>query len=142
LKTRETIRVPPGYEDDRYCYACGETNPEGFRLRFDLDRERRAIAADVVFRREHQGWKGVVHGGFLALILDEVMVNLAILLDLAAVTAEMTVRLKRPARVGVPVRATGRIDEVRGRLVLASARVVQEGAEVASATGKLLRPGA
>lgn len=131
---------PPGYDDDRYCYACGERNPEGFRLSFDVDRAARTISTEVVFRKEHQGWNGVVHGGFLALVLDELMVNLAILLDLRSVTAEMTVRLKRPARPGVPVRGTGRIDGIRGRLVRASASLVQEGVEVASSTGKLLRP--
>lgn len=137
---RRTFLPPPGYDDDRSCYACGERNPEGLRLSFDVDRAARTISTEVVFRKVHQGWNGVVHGGFLALVLDELMVNLAILLGLQAVTAEMTVRLKRPARPGLQVRGTGRIDDVRGRLVRASASLVQEGLEVASATGRLLRP--
>lgn len=132
----------PGFEDDRGCYACGERNPEGLRLAFDLDRAARTLSTEVVFRDAHQGWRGVVHGGFLGLVLDELMVNLAVLLGLGAVTAEMSLRLRRPARVGVLTRGTARLGETRGRLVLASADLLQDGEAVASATGKLLRPSA
>jgi len=118
--------VPLELTDDRMCYICGKDNPHGFRLDFEHP-EKGLLRARVVFRKEHQGYKDIVHGGLVAAVLDEMMVNLAWVEGLPAVTAEITVRLKKPVRVGRPVLFEGRFDKVGPRAIRASASARDEG---------------
>lgn len=121
------------------CYACGHENARGLKMRFEHP-EKGILRSSIVFSKEHQGYKGVVHGGMLALVLDEMMVNLAWKEGLGAVTAELTVRLKKPTRVGETVRLEGRLDKAEGRLIRASAEAKNDAGELlASATAVCIR---
>ena len=93
--------------DDRMCFGCGVKNRRGLKLAFDLDRGARRIRTDWTPTREFQGYAGIVHGGILALILDELLGNLLWGLKKPSVTAEFMVRFRRPARVGVPIQFEG-----------------------------------
>ncbi|HTL70527.1 MAG TPA: PaaI family thioesterase [Candidatus Eisenbacteria bacterium] len=121
--------MPVVLEDDHMCFACGRLNAAGLRLRFD--HEPGILRSRVIFKKEHQGFKDVVHGGMMALVLDEMMVNLAWMEGHGAVTAELTVRLKKAARVGEEILLEGRIEGVRGKLLRA-------GADARTSTGELL----
>jgi uncharacterized protein (TIGR00369 family) len=126
--------------DDRWCFACGEKNPHGLRLEFRL--EDGVLRTSFTFRKEHQGYTDIVHGGFLCLILDEVMLNLAWRTGLRAVTAGLDVRFKKPVRVGDTVDFSGRIVSRSGRLLLAEAEARDcDGKVVASAQAKCLMVG-
>ena len=103
-------------EDDHWCYACGRDNDKGLRLDF-RHPEKGRLTAEAVFSREHQGFKGMTHGGMVAMLLDEMMVNLAWVEGIPAVTAELTVRLKKPVKTGEKVHLEGRIEREEGRLV-------------------------
>ena len=52
-------------EDDHHCFVCGTENPKGLHLQFER-REPGRLASSVVFSRDHQGFKGIVHGGMMA----------------------------------------------------------------------------
>ena len=54
------------------CFVCGESNAAGLKLRFETDG--RIVRTRFHPRPEHAGFKGVVHGGIIATVLDEVMV--------------------------------------------------------------------
>ena len=107
-------------EDNHGCYVCGKDNPRGFRLDFSHPEEG-ILRTEVVFRAEHQGYKNIVHGGMVTMLLDEMMVNLTWIEDTPSVTAELTVRLKKPVKVGERVLFEGRIDRREARAVYASA---------------------
>ncbi len=129
-------------EDDQYCFVCGKENTLGFGLTFK-HTPGKFIRTEVVFDKKHQGYKGIVHGGFISMLLDEVMVNLAWKEKKPAVTAELTVRLKKAVRIGEKVIFEGRFDEVKGRLIRASAEARGEGGELlATATAQcmMIRP--
>ncbi len=83
-------------EDDRWCFACGQENPFGLQTRWTIDPDGTARARFAPERR-HQGWRGVVHGGILATLMDEAMAQCVRSIDSGGVTAEMTVRFKKPA---------------------------------------------
>lgn len=87
-------------EDDNYCFACGSLNNSGLKLQFKLDSKSKAISTEFIPRKVHQGFRDIVHGGIIGLILDECMVNLIWKLGIRAVTAEYTVRLLNPAKIG------------------------------------------
>ena len=69
---------------------------------------------------------GMVHGGIISAILDEVMAWSLYRLDVWAVTAKLSITFKKPLEVGVPTRAYGRIVENRGRLLDVAGSIVRE----------------
>ena len=128
-------------QDDQMCFCCGRKNPDGLQLNFELVGERK-IKTQYTFPKKFQGFKDIVHGGIIATVLDEVMVNLAYRLGIMAVTASMEIRLKRPARVGQTITFYGEIGNSAKRLVEAAAQAYDaEGALVAEATAKLMKVG-
>ena len=130
----ETIRLG----DDRWCFACGENNPLGLKLKFTLDQHG-ALHTSFTFRKEHQGYTDVVHGGFLGLILDEIMLNLAWRLGVRAVTAGLELRFKKVVRVGDTVDFKGWIGEHKNRLLKAQAEARDaRGEVVATAAAKCI----
>jgi uncharacterized protein (TIGR00369 family) len=88
----------------------------------------------------YQSWKGVVHGGMVALMLDEAVGWAAWHQGRPGVTGKLEVRYRLPLRVGERVRVTGRVDSVRRNLVYASATIgrVSDGARVAEASATLM----
>jgi len=123
----------------RSCFVCGEANPLGLQLRFETDG--RLVHAKFSPRPEHSGLKGVVHGGLIATILDEIMVwACAVQTRRFVFCAELQVRFLHPMRPGSDVALTGelvanrkgRILETRGSAADAS------GLRLAEATGKYL----
>ena len=128
------------FRDDRVCFVCGEKNPAGLKLRIQTDAERGESSVDVTFPEYLQGWAKVVHGGLLAMVLDEAMIYAAKAKGLKCVTGEMTVRFVKPASTGVAYKLKGRFIEDKGRIVLAESELLDsDGLEVARATGKLFK---
>lgn len=128
MMTAEAIR------DNDYCFACGELNPLGLHLRFS--QEGSTLTAVCRPGVHHQGYEGVVHGGIIATILDDVMSNLVTRVAGAiTVTAELKVRLRRPARVEQTLRAEAEMIEHRGRLYRACSKLL------AGASGEVIAEG-
>jgi uncharacterized protein (TIGR00369 family) len=135
---RPALAGLPLLEDDGYCFVCGGDNPQGLRLAWQTDG--RQATAQFTPQRVHQGWRGVVHGGLLAALLDEAMTRLVWQRAGAAVTAEMTVRYLAPARTGEPLVIRGEVLDESKRLVLARAEITgPNGTVVARAEGKTLK---
>jgi uncharacterized protein (TIGR00369 family) len=90
------------------CFVCGESNPFGLKLRFETDG--RIVQTRFVPRAEHTGFKGVVHGGILATVLDEIMVwACAVPTRKFAYCAELTVRYLQPLAPGQEVIVTSEL---------------------------------
>lgn len=90
---------------------------------------------------EHMGFKGVIHGGLLSTVLDEVMVwACGLQTKRFAFCAEMTVRFLQPVSPGTELTAIGRLKEDRrGRMFLATGELQDaSGTVVASSSGKYL----
>jgi len=126
--------------DDGHCFACGRENPSGLGLLF---REEGAmVSAPFVARGEHQGFKGIVHGGIITTVLDEAMIKAVLLRGVGAVTAEITVRFKRPLYVGDPSTVEAEVATMGNRLIHTTARIMgPDGSVIAEAAAKLLRNG-
>ncbi len=129
-------------EDDHMCYVCGKANEKGLRLDF-IHSQKGRLEATVVFSEHHQGFKGIVHGGMMAMVLDEMMVNLAWKEGIPAVTAELHVRLKKAAKTGEKIHLEGHMKgggEGKKRAFQASSLAKNERGEVlASATATCIR---
>ena len=56
-----------------WCFACGKENEHGLHMRFEIDDDK--CTAYFTPRREHQSYTGRMHGGLVAVLLDEVTGN-------------------------------------------------------------------
>lgn len=126
--------------DDSMCFACGRKNPDGLHLEFSYgDGE---VSASIAFPGKYQGYGDVVHGGLISTVLDEAMVTLLNKMGHLAVTAELTVRFLRPARIGEKISVTAWLLESRGKHFRVAARAVdQSGAEIARAESRCVSLG-
>ncbi|MCC6127846.1 MAG: hypothetical protein IT584_01415 [Chlamydiae bacterium] len=68
--------MKPVYEDDRHCFACGMENLDGLRIVWHT--EGLFTEAEFTADRKFQGWKGLLHGGIVATLLDDAMTRLAL----------------------------------------------------------------
>jgi len=129
-----------GLDDDNGCFVCGKSNPIGLKLEFAMEGDE--YVTYFTPAKNHQGWLGIVHGGLVSTVLDEVMARYVYVAGHNAVTGEITVRLKRPAPIGKPIRFAGHIDEVRNRVIECSARATgEDGTLIAEATGRMVKVG-
>lgn len=134
--------APLTLADDQMCIGCGARNPQGLHLTFDLDLPHQRITTRWTPAKTHQGYADIVHGGMLGLVLDELMGNLLWKLQRPAVTAELTVRFRRPARVGEPLVCEGQVESVQRRSVwMTAAARTADGAVVADARARYVQIG-
>ncbi|MCX6566955.1 MAG: PaaI family thioesterase [Candidatus Aminicenantes bacterium] len=136
--------VQTEWNDDHFCFACGEHNMEGLRIKFEYPEPGRCRAVFLPERR-FQGWKDILHGGIISTLLDEALAHAyggkTRGAGEAAVTAELTVKFKKPIKIGVPVYLEGRVVSVSGRVIEGESTLCDEsGTVLASATGKLIKP--
>lgn len=124
---------------DNRCFGCGSLNEEGLRMRFQ-PLEPGVSAAEYTVPARYQGWAGVVHGGVVALILDEAVGWAAWHAGHSGVTGKLEVRYRLPLLVGERIRVVGRLHERRRALLRCSAEIerMSDGARVAEATASLM----
>jgi gamma-glutamylcyclotransferase len=116
------------------CFGCSPHNPRGLRLSFER-RGRGVVETDYVAAPELCGMDGVIHGGVQAALLDEAMgfaVHAAFddrdESDVA--TIELSLRYRRMAPTGQPLR-------IRGEFVRAEGRDVWVRGEIRDGAGRL-----
>lgn len=71
---------------------------------------------------QYVGYDGVVHGGILFALLDDVMANWLYLRGEVCFTAKAEIRYRRPVLVGENLSLEGRLLERRGRRVVLEGR--------------------
>jgi len=112
-------------ETNGNCFVCGENNPNGLRLSFEIDKEKQTLKTTFVASPTFQGWDGIVHGGILSTLLDEAMAKLVYELGYQAVTASIEIKFKKPAPILEPLLVYGEVTEVSRRLIRAKARIAK-----------------
>lgn len=122
-----------------HCFACGNANPDGMRLKFYFDEERRLAVCNFKLAKRYTGPPGHAHGGIIATILDEAMGKVNKLRSVVALTKSMTVEYLRPVPLRQPLTVTGREQQVLGREHTNVAEIQDEKGEVlARSTGKFI----
>ena len=126
------------YADDHYCLCCGDKNPLGFKMKFRFEGDR--LLSEVAVPKAFQGFAGVVHGGVLGTLLDELMVNLHWLKGVKTVTAEYQVRLRAACPTDRKILlAAWPVEAKRNLYFVASEARLEDGSLVAEATAKCVR---
>ena len=88
------------------CFAC--SNPSGLNLRFFHAED--GVVTDYVVPDNFCGFDGMVHGGFISMILDETCCwALFARYGRLGVTRQLTVRFLLPVPTGEPLQVEGRV---------------------------------
>ncbi len=124
-------------KDDGYCFVCGRLNPAGLHLSFEKSQSK--VITSFTPKKEYQGYADIIHGGIITTVLDEAMVKVCILNGINAMTAEITVRFKKPLLTGTTCRVEAWINSEGSRLIEAEAVMKdQDGDIVAFSKAKLI----
>ena len=126
------MRLEPKPENP--CFGCGGGNPRGMRLSFERDDTRQRIVGHFRLGEEYQGGSGYLHGGIIALLLDEAMSKATRFHAEHAVTADLRVQYKHPIRVHTDI-------VVEGFMIRREGRQLYHEGEIRSAAGDLLARG-
>ena len=120
-----------------HCFVCGPENPIGLNLKFLSEAKRTWTEFNP--DRRHEGYKGLVHGGIIAAILDEVMIKAALAQGIVCVTASMEIRYKAPANIASQFHFEASVTSVRGRLIETTGTMIDEkGKLIAEANAKYM----
>lgn len=125
------------FEEDNYCFCCGKENPIGLKL--DIKEINGEIYTELTIRREFQGYKNILHGGFVSMLLDEVMAHAAFRKTGGKPTAtgKIEVSFKKPIFAGEKIKIYGKVDDVRGKIIKTSGKILNSKSEI-SATAKAI----
>jgi len=95
--------------NSRKCFVCGVDNPFGLQLKF-YDLEPGEVLVEFTVPERFQGYPGIVHGGIVAAMLDEVT-SRTLMGEVEAprfmYTARLEVRYRKNVPVGQPLRILG-----------------------------------
>lgn len=95
-----------------WCFGCGSQNPFGLKLTFEENED--TYITHFTGRPEHQGYDGIMHGGIVSTLLDEIMARYIYAKGMNAVTGKLEVRYLKPTPIGVPLLIKGRVVRHRG----------------------------
>jgi acyl-coenzyme A thioesterase PaaI-like protein len=108
----------------RYCFVCGRENPVGLKLDFYAVSPEEVISEYIV-PVKYQGYPGVVHGGIIAAMLDEVTGRVFMHGDPPRFmyTAKLSIRYRKPVPVGHKLKLVGHAGKDNGRVAYATGEI-------------------
>lgn len=118
---------------------CGKGNSSGLQLSFRLEGEelRGSFRPDPIY----QGFDGIVHGGILASVLDDAMVNLLWMKGTKLVSAVLKVRYYQPAKVGEELQIKAWLEKKRHGVYMTEGILTDpNGNRIATAEARLMSP--
>jgi len=121
------------------CFGCGKDNPIGVALSMYWDGNK--VKASFIPKKEFAGFEGIIHGGIVCTLLDEVMWWAIAAKDKkCTVTAEMKIKFHRPVKTDGEYDVEGWVKEHPKRKVyIAAAKVINdEGKLCAEAEGRFI----
>ena len=119
--------------------VIGDANPIAPPMRV-RQCEDGSVIGEATMRPIHEGPPGVVHGGWVASLLDQLLGHANAAAGVGGFTAQLTVRYRRPTPYDVPLLLRARTDSVEGRTVTSSGEIVADGVVTAEASGVFKMP--
>ncbi len=126
--------------DDHNCFGCGAGNPWGLHLIFFAEPEG-AMLSHWTPALNHQGYDGMVHGGIISTVFDEVMAWAVTNAGIWAVTGRLSTTYRKPVEIGIPTIARAEVGPVTSRTVDVTATIRREadGLLLAEASARFIR---
>src|SRR4051812_5093700 len=120
-----------------YSPVVGPLNAIAPPVTFTFDGER--MSGTGTLAAPYTGPPGAVHGGVVALVLDELLGAVNACLGLGAYTGTLTVRYERPTPIGEELTFDAWVDRTEGRKVFSVGTISASGAVTARAEGVFIR---
>ena len=115
---------------DHMCFACGEGNNKGLKLKF-FSQGNKTIT-EFTASEEHQGYPGIMHGGLITTILDELMSRSVNSLGYFGVTARMEIRFRQQVPLGEKIRCESQVIKVKKKIIDVEAKAFFENGKLAA----------
>ncbi len=132
---------PVKQPNSRSCFACGLENPFGLGLTFyELGPDR--LESHYTVSEHFEGYPGVVHGGIVASMLDE-MVSRAAMIGQAnrfMMTAKLEIRYRKPVPTGAALHLQAQLTRLVERMATATAKIRLPDGTVAAEAEAVLVP--
>lgn len=137
----ETTLAPRNDATDHACFGCGQLNEHGLRLELVPDPNGYGVYTSFTPPPRTEGYTGMVHGGIITTVLDEVMAWSLARHGIWAVTGSLSTRYRQPVALGEPTTATGYLLRDRGRAIEMRGEIRRDadGALLAEATAMFIR---
>ena len=106
------------------CFVCGRKNPVGLYMQFHDNGESEVVSKFTV-PEHYQGYPGIVHGGVLAAMLDEVVARVSMIGDPHhfMMSVKLAILYRHPVPVSTPLKIVGKIVRLHGRLGKAEGKI-------------------
>lgn len=123
-------------EDDKHCFACGDMNEYGLHADITTNDDNTSYCKITVPSR-FQGWKGMVHGGIISTLLDEISIYACRKISLRGVTAEIDVKFRKPVPIDTELELKAKVVDQKRRLIMVEAELLVNGVIHATAETKV-----
>ena len=122
------------FTDYGLCFVCGPKNECGLGLKFDRSGDK--VTTRYTPLDHHQGFPGILHGGIISSLLDEVMSRVSVLEGKWTQTVKLEVIFRRPISLCQTVTAEAKKVGERRKLVQAEGMILlEDGSFAAEAKG-------
>lgn len=122
-----------------HCFVCGLSNLYGLQLSF-YETAPGEVTSEVTVSERYQGYPGIVHGGIVAAMLDEVCgrAHMGGEQPRFMYTARLEVHYRKNVPVGVPLKVIGRVLNSKSRTAKSSGIIVGLEGEVLAEADALM----
>lgn len=125
--------------NSNFCFACGLANEFGLQMKF-YNSGPGEVTAQYTVQEQYQGYPGVVHGGIVAAMLDEVAARTHLGGDNPRFmyTAKLNIRYRKNVPIGKPLRIVGKIGKSKKRAATATGEIYGPDEELLAQADALL----
>lgn len=119
------------------CFVCGTLNPIGLHL--EIKEGEGWSRAVWTVEEPYIGYEGVLHGGIMASIMDDLMAHALYYTDLNVVTAHLELDYRIPIHVGEEIQCEAQVTEFgKGRSIRVEGVIKKNGIAAAEAKGVMV----
>jgi len=112
------------------CFGCGADNPLGLKLTFEGDPETGKAWTEFDPASFMAGGINMMHGGFIALLLDEASSKVLSILEKRGVTRNIDVSFENPVSLSSRIRLEAELIRHEGRKHFIDARILNSDGDV------------
>ena len=127
--------IPP--KAGNHCFGCGADNPLGLKLAFKGDTDQDRVWVELEALPFMAGAIGMMHGGFIALLLDEASSKVLSLQGKQGVTRNIEVAYEKPVPLGHPIRIQANLINQEGRKHFVEAQILNSNGDVLAKSSAL-----
>lgn len=121
------------------CFVCGRQNPRGLYMTF-FDNGKDEVVSSYTVAKDYQGYPGVVHGGIITAMLDEVVARVSFIGDphKFMMSVKLEVKFRQPVPTDTPLVIKGHLIKLKGRLGQAVGEVILPDGTIAAESSMTL----